>query len=813
MIPILYESNETAFTSNGLGRLSDAFSCEVTEERNGQYELVMVYPITGLHYSEIVMGRFIFATPARLRTKQAFEIYKITRPLNGVVTVYAQHVSYRLSLIPAMPFTASDATAALAGLKSNAAESCPFTFWTNKTTVAGYNQEKPASIRNRLGGEEGSVLDVYGGEYEWDMYTVKLWAARGTDRKVSIRYGKNLTDLKQEESIENTITGIVPYYASQDETVVLPEKVIESASASSFPYHRTVAVDLSDEFDNEIPTVAQLRAAANSYMNAHRIGVPEVSITVSFVNLADTEEYKNIAVLEDIQLCDTVTVIYDRLGVRATAKVVKTVWDVLNGKYKSISLGDAKASMAARVADQAAQIAGKPSSSFLQQAIEHATNLITGELGGYVVMHTNAEGKPYEILIMDTQDINTAVNVWRWNQSGWGHSSTGYNGPYTLAATLDGGIVADFIKAGTLTGIKINNGSGTFSVDASGNMVATSATIKGTIQAGSTITSSDFAGGSINIGSGNFAVDSSGNVTIKSGSINIGNGNFVVDNNGNLTANSATISGTVNASGGTFSGNITATGTINGGTLRGSLLQSGVVNGGIVMGSDIYSIDMDDPQTAGGYNVRISGPNVYFREGGSSYATLSLIDAAVVGYLGGRAVQATGYWYFNSALFANQLELYNQSQGYPYIDFHDDGIATDYGCRIQANGSHQFNFTAAGGAWTVLNAGGFVTVSSRLVKENIETIADDDALKLLELRPVDFDYKKTRERGHGMIAEEVYDVYPDLVNVPANWDPDSYTEDTLNVPSLDYSKFVPYIIKLCQIQQQEIEQLKEAVNG
>ena len=790
MIPILFSGSETAFNTNGIGRLSDAAKCVVTEVRNGAYELEMEYPIDGVRFSDIALGSYIFCRPSRMANNQAFEVYEITKPLNGIVTIYAEHISYRLDRTPCMPFTASDVVSALAGLKTNAAESCPFTFWTNKATVANYKQTVPASIRERLGGVQGSILDIYGGgDYEFDMFNVKLWSRRGADRGFTIRYGKNLTDLKQEESIEETITGIVPYFANENVTVVLPEKVIESASASSYPYHRTVPVDLSSYYESTVPTVSQLRATANAYMASHSIGVPKVSLTVSFVNLADTEEYKDIAVLQDVQLCDTVTVTFEKLGVNATAKVEKTVWDVLNERYSSIELGDTRATLSSKIAATEKSVEDIP--SVLQSAIEHATDLITGESGGYVVMHTNDEGKPYEILIMDTDDINTARNVWRWNQAGWGHSSTGYDGPYTLAATLDGGIVADFITAGTITGIRYNNGNGTFLVDASGNLTATNATIKGTIQAGSTITGASFSGGSINIG----------------------NGNFTVDSNGNLTATGATVSGTINASGGTFSGNINATGTISGGTLSGSLLRGGVMNGCSMMGSDIYSIDMDDPVTAGGYNVRINGPNIYFREGGSSYATLSLIDAGVIGELGGRAVQATGYWYFNSALFANQIELYNQSQGYPYIDFHDDGIASDYGCRIQANGNHQFNFTAAGGVWTHLYAAGFNVVSSRAFKENIEDISGEDALKLLRLRPVEFDYKDSGEHANGMIAEEVYEILPDMVTMPDNWNPDFYEEGVMSVPGIDYSKFVPYIIKLCQMQQQEIDSLKETVNG
>ena len=480
MIPILFEGTETQFTSNGIGRLSDAISCVVTEKRNGAYELEMQYPIDGMHFSDIKPGRYIFAKPAKYSNKQAFEIYQITKPRNGVCTIYAYHISYRLSKIPVMPFTTNAVSTALTGLKTHAAENNPFEFYTTKQTVATYNQTEPRDARSCLGGVSGSILDVFGGgEYEFDMFNVKLWQNRGQDRGFQIRYGKNLTDIKQEESIENTITGICPYYKNESTTVTLPEKVIETEAAANYPYPRTVPVDLSSEFENSVPTEAQLRSAANAYIASHSIGVPKVSLDVSFVNLADMVGYEDIAILEDIRLCDTVTVIFEKLGVNASAKVISTEWDVLKDKFNKIGLGSSSNSLANKIADM--EKTQEQSASFLDEAIARATNLITGESGGYVVMHTNEEGKPYEILIMDNEDIEQAVNVWRWNKNGWGYSSTGYNGTYELAATIDGGIIANFIKAGTITGIEFNNGNGTFHVDSAGNMTATSATIKGTI--------------------------------------------------------------------------------------------------------------------------------------------------------------------------------------------------------------------------------------------------------------------------------------------------------------------------------------------
>ena len=453
MTPILYGANATTFTSNGIGRLSDAISCVVTEERNGMYELTMQYPITGLHYEDIQISRIIRAIPFDGGTLQGFRIYEITKPISGIVTVYARHLTYQLSNIPVTPFSASSVVQALAGLKSHAAESCPFDFWTDKTTAANFSVDVPCSIRSRLGGVQGSILDCYGGEYEFDNYTVKLHAARGSNNGVTIRYGKNLKTAVQDENIESCITGILPYwYASTTETVMtLPELIVQSEYAENFPYNRTVAVDFSDRWQDQ-PTTAQLRAAAVAYVEANAVGVPKVNVTVDFVPLWQTENYKDIAPLERVHLCDTVTVHYDALGIDATAKVVRTEYDVLLDRYSLIEIGDARSSITDQIAGTGNEIDTRvaESVSMLRKAITNSSEMITGNLGGYIVTRYDANGYPYELLIMDTPDIDTATKVWRWNASGLGYSSTGYNGTYGLAITANGAIVADFITTGTL---------------------------------------------------------------------------------------------------------------------------------------------------------------------------------------------------------------------------------------------------------------------------------------------------------------------------------------------------------------------------
>ena len=462
MIPVLYEATETAFTTNGLGRLADCISCSVTEERNGIYELEAVYPITGLHYADITEGRIILAQPFDGGLAQPFVIYKITKPLSGQITINAEHISYRLNDIIVLPFHAGSLAQVLLDIKQNSATTNPFNFTTDVSSVVEYDNLVPTAARAILGGQQGSILDVYGGyDYEFNRFDVILRSRRGADNGVTLRYGKNLIDLNDAVDMTGVYNGIVPYWVDDEEVAhTLPEVVVMGSVAGD----RIRAVDLSGEFTDEDPTEAQLRAAAQDYLAQNQGWLPNNNLTVSFVTLWNTDEYKEIAPLERVHMGDTVRVVYNKLGVDSSMRVIRTVYDTLLERYEEITLGDTtfNLSMALNNAvDQAtanANEAVRQASSHMADAIQHATELIQGGLGGHVYFNTNSDGEPEEILIMDTDSIQTAVNVIRINQNGIGFSTTGYNGPYTTAWTIDGHFVADFIDTGDLNASVIKSG-------------------------------------------------------------------------------------------------------------------------------------------------------------------------------------------------------------------------------------------------------------------------------------------------------------------------------------------------------------------
>ena len=464
MLPILFEPTETAFTSNGLGRLQ-AVRCEVTEERNGPYELEIDVPVWDPHYKDIKIDCFILATHDDTGDLQPFKIYAHDNPLDGICTFYAHHISYELNHVILRPFTASSAAEAVSKISGHSVNENPFTFWTDKDVASPFSIKTPRSVRAALGGQAGSLLDVYGGEYEFDKYTVKLYVNRGQRKDLTIRYRKNLADFVQKLSAEGTYNSVVPYwYKEEDDTstlVMLDDPVVTGEGVTD-PV--VVPLDLTEKFD-QAPTQAQLRAAAVSHLAGHSVD-PDENIEIDFIALWQTEEYTDVAALERCELCDRVNVAVGPLGLKVTnVEIIKTVHNVLTGRYNSMELGSARTSLAETIQkavedEVSAQILQQASRDrgYVDAAIESATDLITGGLGGYVVINRDANGKPTEILIMDTASTATATNVIRMNQNGIGFSTNGYAGPYTTAWTINGAFVADFITSGTLNANLIKAG-------------------------------------------------------------------------------------------------------------------------------------------------------------------------------------------------------------------------------------------------------------------------------------------------------------------------------------------------------------------
>lgn len=464
LTPRLYDAATTDFNNNGIGVLTDSFDWIVRQEANGTYELEFKYVKDGMYFDEIKNQNIVKAKAGFREQEQLFTIYAVSKPMNGVVTVKAEHISYRLHYNPIKgKITVQNGTAGymLNQILSNTVYPHKFTGTSTSTTQANTTIEL-ASSREALGGKEGSLLDTFKGEFIFDNFNIRHYPRQGAgvDKGVLVAYGKNLTDATQDEEIGETFTSIYPFAQVQDAngnetTIRLPEVVLDSQYVSNFAQPRAFMVDLTGD---NVTNVATLRTAAQAYLVNNDVGKPSVNLNISFVDLSrevDDEELASILALETVNLWDTVTVKFLQLGIDVKARVIATTFDPLLDKYISVELGDFKANISRQFNDiqkEVEIIAAEK--TFLQAGIDELTNVINNPPAGNVVLYPSM-ADPQEILIMDTKDINTARNIWRWNAGGLGHSKNGYAGPYEIGMTYDGMIVADRILTGTLRAINI----------------------------------------------------------------------------------------------------------------------------------------------------------------------------------------------------------------------------------------------------------------------------------------------------------------------------------------------------------------------
>lgn len=462
MRPILMNPSDTltqmiSSQTNGLGRLN-AMSCVVTEERNGIYEAELTVFIDDEHFSALSVGSVL-----KLMTNeglQMFRVYQITKPINGVCTVYAHHITYDLAKAPVMPFTATGASNVVNGLVSNMASTYEFSMITDiVNALSVFTLTEPKYFRECLGGYQGSVLDVFGGEYEWDNTTVKLLAHRGSDNGVQIRYGKNLTDIQQETNIESMYDAVIGYATVNDITTTGTVQMITQVSSP-----KTMIVDFSDEFDDdETVTVEKLNTLALDYIQTHDMTAPKVSIDVSFVALASTDQYKDIAPLEHVKLCDTVHVLFEKLGVNASAKVIKTTYDSLNERLLSVEIGDAKSNMTDVINDTVANAEAEQirAVNAVDGAVGNLTNMILNSLGLFV-SKVEKSGGGYQYYMHNRPELSDSQYQWTINAGGFAVSQD-YGQTWTAGIDSDGNAVfnsisANSVDAMSITGSEITGG-------------------------------------------------------------------------------------------------------------------------------------------------------------------------------------------------------------------------------------------------------------------------------------------------------------------------------------------------------------------
>ena len=745
MIPVLYQTiTEGQVPANfGIGPLTDTLACSVHEVRNAEDELVLEYAASGIHAAEIAPLAIIKAKPNYTDDPQLFEIYKVGKVLNGRFTVNARHISYRLSNRLITTGTANTCVAACNLLNAQAGA---FTISTDKTSVGAFRISEPASVRSYFGGKAGSLLDIYGGEWKYDNFTCQLLNARGMDRGVTIRYGKNLTQLSQEISIENLATAILPFYKDPDGNVTTGAKVQTGLTLSPA---RELAVDFSQDVDPDSGTAitTQLANLAARYIANNNFTVAFNSITLDFQQLE--------GLTERVDLCDTVKIYFDALGITATAKCVATTWDVLAERYTACTFGNTRANIADTIATQTKELSQTASRSFLAESVNRATALISGNLGGYVVLHdSDGDGEPDEILIMNTPDISTATKVWRWNKAGLGYSSTGYAGPFGTAITADGEIVANYVNTGVLNADLIKAGT----IEDAGH------------------------NSNINMTTGEAKLK---NLTARE--------KLVLVNSSNQERGNWQFTGT-ECHFAIRDTNLHNVGEIWSNTYGGHIRLSNT--------SQKYSVSLiTNNDGSGAFGLHYANGN--YKTFISDYLQINNTDGTTKVYLGNTITLNHTNGSQLAQIFRNgygrgQLDLFNE-YGTKCVSLFGDG-----GLGLSSSGSYTITGIGSTGVLTCIQ---LVQTSSRKVKENIRPI--EDAARILELNAVNFDFKN-KDLGVnkcGFIAEDVAEVLPGLV-----------TPETEDRPAaLDYIGMIPYLQQIIKEHEarikaleNEIDQLKKA---
>jgi phage minor structural protein len=833
MFPILYDSVVTGTVPDhyGIGVLKDALSCEITEERNGEYELTLKYPSSGAYASYLVTRAIIKAKPNFTDDPQLFRIYKVGKEIGSSFSVYARHISYDLSGFPITAGSASNVGDALTLLNNQASG---YTFTTDKSVHANFKVDKPSSVRSWFGGKAGSILDLYGpGDWKYNNFTCQFLANRGQDRGVTIRYGKNLTKLENIDDSSSLVTSIMAFWQSTDEN---PVTVISDAISTGATLDVTACqvIDASESYENQ-PTVAQLNTYVNNYISSHITNRVQKNIKLDFAQISK--------LLKDrVDLCDTVHIIYEDYGISATAKCIKTTWDVLQDKYTEIELGEARTNIADTIVGINKDLSDQLTANQVKSAIRDATDLITGNKGGYVVLHDSDEdGYPDELLIMNTADISTATKVWRWNLSGLGYSSSGYSGPFGLAMTMDGAIVADYIKTGNLVFGGSGNTNGKLEIrDAQGNLICrfdkTGAEVKGDIIAESFQGDLVFGGTGENADGKLDIKDTSGNtvchfdkngasvkgdIVAESFDANAGDGNSYEILTGATTISMlGTLSGVV----GYNSANEVMTGVAHRYT-RTAVNDYHYSSAAFTKDpkKDAYAFMryIHDATPSAGTITDMAEVSGHYQDG-STYINSHLqagysssLHADVFGNIESSGSNVGSYYLGVSKSAGTTTGALSVRAGDSYISG-----------SVSSNGSTGLAISNTSTSKIYLNGGsGNITcvsltqTSSKKYKKKIKTLTEEEARKILELRPVTYDFKDEDcgKNMRGFIAEEVDEVIPELVKHTNVYPDPQYDEDGNIIEqedevSLDYTMMIPYLTKMIQLQQKQIDDLKNEIN-
>ena len=450
----IYSYDETDFTKNGYGYLTDVLSVEVIEQLNGDYYLNLSYVLNGA-LSEFLVQDNIITCKVDGGTYQPFRIKRVVKTFT-TIEVYAQHIFYDLLNNMILDTAPTNLTCQSFGtwLLSKTNFATDFTYYSDITDSASARYVRRNPIEAIMGDLENSMLNIFGGDLERDGFTIKQLSYRGNSNGIKLIIGKNIKDIKVTIDNSSVITRILPLGF---DALMLPESYVDSPNINDYLTPRIAKVEFSNikydpeseeegVFTNIEEAYTALRNAAEELFDSG-IDEPTINVKIDWVELSKTEEYKNYQAIETLHLGDNVTA--NILGLNYSTRVTKITYNPLTNSIDKFEIGTIQKTIGNSINANTQRIEQVNPTSILQSAKDSATAQINSAMGGYIVKTQT------DLYIMDTPDTSTAQKVWRWNLNGLGYSSTGINGTYQTAMTQDGQIVADFITTGTMSADRI----------------------------------------------------------------------------------------------------------------------------------------------------------------------------------------------------------------------------------------------------------------------------------------------------------------------------------------------------------------------
>ena len=455
MIPVIFKPGEKDFTTNGLGRLIDATRCEITEEANGKYELEMDYPAISRFSDYFENGYQIKAKPNDLEEYHIFEIKQTFKDtFTNSIVIYAQSRTYKLGNRQVRLVTVDNCNGAEAMrlIEQNMDEPCDIKLYSDINTASSTVFEA-RNVLNCIAGEQGSLLQYWGGEIKREPFKLSLLRRRGRDNVGTVRYGKDLKGLTIKFDWQSIVTKVLPFAELQSGADGTSQRIYGDAVKSEYinKYPDVYAQYVQFTEDQGVKDLSSLNKVAGKYFTTLYPGSdkPKISIELEIEKLTDSEEAKEFAKMRNYNLFDTFAVYHKFYDIDIQTKVTGIVYDALAEKTIKITAGDIQVAFYKQQSQDFQEfIKTLTKKDYMSDFIDYITDLINGVKGGSILQYP--KNRPHTLYFMDTDSTDTAKNVIAINNQGIGFSTTGWKGPFRNAWTIDGILNADFIRAGKI---------------------------------------------------------------------------------------------------------------------------------------------------------------------------------------------------------------------------------------------------------------------------------------------------------------------------------------------------------------------------